>query len=156
MEFNGTFLASIISFLVFVYLMNKILYEPMAKIVEARKIFIDDNYSSADNNYQRADELTTQHDEKISDVRIEAKNKHNISVNEYKAQKSDIIQKAQEENDRELDNMRQELTNLSNETKEGLKGKMTDLANSIVEKVLGYRSEVQGFDDETVNRVLYH
>ena len=33
---------------------------------------------------------------------------------------------------------------------------MTDLANDIVEKVLGYRSEVQGFDNDTVNDILYH
>ena len=41
------------------------------------------------------------------------------------------------------------------ETKEALKGRMTDLANDIVEKMIGYRSEVQGFDNDTVNRILY-
>ena len=33
---------------------------------------------------------------------------------------------------------------------------LNDLANDIVEKVLGYRSEVAGFDDEAVNKILYH
>ena len=37
MEFNGTFLASIVSFIVFVFLMNKVLYAPMGKIVKERK-----------------------------------------------------------------------------------------------------------------------
>ena len=32
---------------------------------------------------------------------------------------------------------------------------MNDLANDIVEKVLGYRSEVQGFNDDAVNEILY-
>ena len=32
---------------------------------------------------------------------------------------------------------------------------MTDLANDIVEKMIGYRSEVQGFDNDAVNRILY-
>ena len=44
---------------------------------------------------------------------------------------------------------------ISNEAKEGLKSKMTDLANDIAEKVLGYRSEVQGFDNDKVNDILY-
>ena len=47
------------------------------------------------------------------------------------------------------------INNVSNETKEALKGRMTDLANDIVEKMIGYRSEVQGFDNDTVNRILY-
>ena len=33
---------------------------------------------------------------------------------------------------------------------------MTDLANDIVEKMLGYRSEVPYFDNEKVDRILYH
>ena len=45
--------------------------------------------------------------------------------------------------------------NLSNEVKNGLKSSMTNLANDIVEKVIGYRSEVQGFDEEVVNKVLW-
>ena len=48
------------------------------------------------------------------------------------------------------------LDNVSNEAKEELKSKMTDLANDIVEKVLGYRSEVQGFDNEKINEILYN
>ena len=53
MEFNATFLATIISFLVFVFLMNKILYEPMGRIVAERKTFIDEN------DYEMADETIT-------------------------------------------------------------------------------------------------
>ena len=34
MEFNGTFFATVISFLVFVFIMNKLLYEPIYKIVK--------------------------------------------------------------------------------------------------------------------------
>ena len=45
---------------------------------------------------------------------------------------------------------------MSNEVKANLRDRMADLANDIVEKVLGYRSEVQGFDNDTVNKILYH
>jgi flagellar biosynthesis/type III secretory pathway protein FliH len=48
------------------------------------------------------------------------------------------------------------LENISNETKDALKSSMTDLANDIVEKVIGYRSEVQGFDGKTVDEILYN
>lgn len=155
MEFNATFLASIISFLVFVFLMNKILYSPMEKIVRERQKFIDENFNSADENYKKADGLEHQREEKLVGAKNEARSKYNDSVNGFKAQKADILKQAQDKTNAELEEEYQKLNNISNDTKEGLKGRMTDLANDIVEKVLGYRSEVQGFDNDEVNRILY-
>lgn len=155
MEFNATFLASIISFLVFVFLMNKILYSPMEKIVKERQKFIDENFNSADENYKKADGLEHQREEKLVGAKNEARSKYNDSVNGFKAQKADILKQAQDKTNAELEEEYQKLNNISNDTKEGLKGRMTDLANDIVEKVLGYRSEVHGFDNDEVNRILY-
>lgn len=155
MEFNATFLASIISFLVFVFLMNKILYSPMEKIVKERQKFIDENFNSADENYKKADGLEHQREEKLVGAKNEARSKYNDSVNGFKVQKADILKQAQDKTNAELEEEYQKLNNISNDTKEGLKGRMTDLANDIVEKVLGYRSEVQGFDNDEVNRILY-
>ena len=50
MEFNATFLATIISFVLFVILMNKILYAPILNIMEQRKSFIYGNYSDDKKN----------------------------------------------------------------------------------------------------------
>ena len=155
MEFNATFLASIISFLVFVFLMNKILYAPMEKIVRERQSFIDDNFNSADENYKKADGLEHQREERLVGAKDEARTKYNNSISGYKAQKGEIVKQAQEESNNELAQAYEQLNNVSNETKEGLKGRMTDLANDIVEKVLGYRSNVQGFDNDEVNKILY-
>ena len=155
MEFNGTFLASIVSFLVFVFLMNKILYAPMEKIVRERQSFIDDNFNSADENYKKADGLEHQREERLVGAKDEARTKYNDSISGYKAQKGEIVKQAQEESNNELAQAYEQLNNVSNETKEGLKGRMTDLANDIVEKVLGYRSNVQGFDNDEVNKILY-
>lgn len=156
MEFNATFLASIISFLVFVFLMNKILYSPMEKIVKARQEFIDENIASAEANNKKADELSEERENKLSDAKNDARSKYLDSINEYKEQKNGIIAEAQEHSNNELAQAYEHLNNLSNEAKEGLKGRMNDLANDIVEKVLGYRSEVHGFDNDAVNKILYH
>ena len=50
MEFNATFLATIISFILFVFLMNKILYAPILNIMAERKAYIDGNYNLANEN----------------------------------------------------------------------------------------------------------
>ena len=136
MEFNGTFLVTIISFVLFVFVMNKILYEPINNIVAQRREFVDENLRTADINHKKANEY--------SDAVVDFKNK-----------KNDILKNAQCDADNELMQTYENLNNLSNEAKEGLKGRMTDLANDIVEKMIGYRSEVQGFDNDAVNRILY-
>ena len=155
MNFNGTFLATIITFILFVFVMNKVLYAPILGIMEQRKKFIDSNYKSAEENNSKSEALTEEKESKLSVARDEAKGEYNKAVDGYKAQKAEVVAEAQKNANEELERSRLELDNLSNEVKNGLKGSMNDLANDIVERVIGYRSEIEGFDDETVNSVLW-
>ena len=155
MEFNGTFFATIITFLVFVFLMNKILYAPILNIMQERKSFVDGNYETAKKNDVRSEKLLLKREEKLQDAKEEAKEIYNEMVDEYKAQKTQIVAEAQDLARNELEDSAIELENLSNEVKVGLRNSMTDLANDIVEKVIGYRSEITGFDEEVVNKVLW-
>lgn len=155
MEFNGTFLVTIISFVLFVFVMNKILYEPINNIVAQRREFVDENLRTADINHKKANEISAQKEEKLIGARNDARNKYSDAVVDFKNKKNDILKNAQCDADNELMQTYENLNNLSNEAKEGLKGRMTDLANDIVEKMIGYRSEVQGFDNDAVNRILY-
>lgn len=155
MEFNGTFLATIITFIVFVILMNKILYVPILAVMAERKAFVDGNYQAAEENDKKTSELNAEKESKLLEAKEEAKTKYNELLGEYKDQRSEVVTNAQGSASEELVRSEAELENVSNEVKNALKGSMTDLANDIVEKVIGYRSEVQGFDDDVVNKVLW-
>ena len=155
MEFNGTFFVSIISFVVFVFVMNKLLYEPIHKIVKERNNFINGNYEAAKNNNEKADELSKNRDTTLVGAREDAREKYNEILDGYKEQRSDIVKDAQEKSRNDLELAYDNLVNVSNEAKENLKSRMTDLANDIVEKVLGYRSEIQDFDSDKVDKILY-
>ena len=135
--------------------MNKILYAPIRNIATIRHEFIDDNYSSAEENDKKAEELSNEREEKLVEAKDDARKQYNEILGEYKSEKSEIIKSAQEEASKNLENEYNNLNSVSNETKETLKGRMTDLANDIVEKVLGYRSEIQGFDNDKINEILY-
>jgi F-type H+-transporting ATPase subunit b len=156
MEFNGTFFVSIISFLVFVFIMNKLLYEPVHKIVKERNDFINGNYDVANANNAKADELDENRNKKIIEAKEDGRGKYNELLAKFKEQRTDIVKNAQAKTHEELEKAYSDLSNVSNEAKENLKWKMTDLANDIVEKVLGYRSEVQGFDNDKINNILYN
>ena len=155
MEFNGTFLATIITFILFVFIMNKILYRPILGIMEERKNFIDSNYKNADENNSKTDELCAEKESKLNDAKDDARGKYLETVDEFKTQKADIVLEAQKCANEELERSRAELRELSDEVKNGLKGSMNELANDIVEKVIGYKTENEGFDEEVVNNVLW-
>jgi len=155
MEFNGTFLATIVTFLVFVYLMNKILYQPVLAIMAERKSYIDENYKTADDNNIKIQSLSQERESLLSNAKDTAKSQYNDALNEYKSKKAEFINDAQNEAKENFERSNADLENISNEVKDALKGSMTDLANDIVEKVIGYRSEVQGFDNEAVSKVLW-
>ena len=155
MEFNGTFLATIITFILFVFVMNKVLYAPILGIMEARKNFIDSNYKDANDNDAKSAELVAEKEEKLSDAKEQARGEYIAALEGYKAQKAEVIINAQNSAQTELEASKAELENLSNEVKEGLKSSMNDLANDIVEKIIGYRSEVEGFDDTKISEVLW-
>ena len=156
MEFNGTFFVTIISFILFVFFMNKMLYSPVRKIVNERNNYIQGNYDKAAENNQKAEELSKNREEKLVEAKDDAREKYNELLSEYKNERADIVNNAQNESNAELNVAYENLNNVSNEAKEGLKSHMTDLANDIVEKVLGYRSEIQGFDNTKVDDILYH
>ena len=47
MEFDATFLIALLSFLLFIFIMNKIFYAPVLKIMQERQSFVEQNYDSA-------------------------------------------------------------------------------------------------------------
>ena len=73
MEFNATFLVSIISFLCFMIIMQKILYAPVTKIVEEREQLIGDNYSKAKSAEEKTSSIYKDRDEKLFEATANAK-----------------------------------------------------------------------------------
>ena len=65
MEFNATFIVSIISFVVFVLIMNKIFYVPITKIVEEREKKLKENYDDADWYNQAAEGILKVRNDKL-------------------------------------------------------------------------------------------
>ena len=155
MEFNGTFLASIITFIIFVFLMNKVLYAPILNIMQERKNFIDGNYSAAEENDSKANKIAEEKDEMLVSAKDTARAKYVETLDDFKSQRAEMLVDAHDEAKNELEKGEFDLNNISNEAKHVLKGKMSELANDIVEKVLGYRSDVAHFDNEEVDKILY-
>ena len=53
-EFNATFIIAMFSFVVFIMIMNAILYKPVLKVINERQTYIDDNLNAAQNSKTKA------------------------------------------------------------------------------------------------------
>ena len=68
MEFNATFFVSIISFLVFTFIMNKIFYAPLNKIICVRDELVSKNYADSDEFNKNASEILEERDRRLADA----------------------------------------------------------------------------------------
>ena len=154
MEFNATFFVSGISFIVFALLMNAIMYNPLAKIVEQRKKFVDGNYEEADNANQKATNLIKDRAEKLAQAGSDARKVIITKTDDAKAKKVELCADAKNMANEELKNKKDDLkntsVNVSNELKQHVKG----MAETISSKILGEHTEISNVDEETINSIM--
>lgn len=130
-EFNATFLVSIISFVLFIMIMNAIFYNPILNIIKKREDYINSNYKESEsivgeaenleqtyrNQYEKAksssrkilnsevEKFQKEIDGKVSTAKLQARNS-------IKLQKEDLQKNAQEMK-KSIDNTTiEELTNI--------------------------------------------
>ena len=73
LEFNATFLVSMISFIVFIIIMNAIFYKPIFKVINEREKYINDRYDDAKNSKDKAQKLLDEKDKRLNETLFEAK-----------------------------------------------------------------------------------
>lgn len=136
LEFNATFFVAMFSFIIFMLMMNSILYKPLSKIVEQREGIINGNYSDAELTNQKIEDLATQHKENIEETRALAKEQFNQKIGNYKAQKDAILENAKSLVKKDLAIAQTELAGEEKSAKIVLESKVLDLASQIASKLL--------------------
>lgn len=136
MEFNATFLVSIISFLVFMYIMNAIFYEPLTKIIDEREGIVHDNYELSRQSRNKAEKLLKDKENRLTET---AKQSRQIMVDKTNEANSDYKTKvdlAKVKSNQKVEDLKAELSRSENDAKEVLNSHIENLAQTIVNKVL--------------------
>lgn len=154
MEFNATFIVSAISFIIFVVLMNIILYTPLQNIVEERKRTVDNNYNEANVNSEKSTALIKDRADKILKAGQDAKSVINAKSNDANLKRDEITQSAKDEAQQNLEANRVYFTNATQEAKEALKSDVVGLAQSISDKFLGSDEKIIGVDNELIEKIM--
>ena len=136
MEFNITFIISIISFIIFTALMNKILYKPLEEIVQKRENLISGNFSDAENANTEAKSLLDTKAEKLAKAKIDAKKITADKLQEANNEADEHIKNAKNKYSEYINSEKDNLSIQYNKIKQDMKDSTIDIAQIISDKLL--------------------
>ena len=153
MEFNATFIISFISFIIFIIIMNLILYKPINNIIEKRQKFIDENYNEANQNNEQSKNILEEKNKQIKQAHNNAKEKYNLANINAKEKKTQSIYYAKEQSKVDIEENIIDFNNQSNNAKNILKNDIIFLAQMICDKFIQSEDKVN-IQDELINKIM--
>ena len=136
MEFNATFLVSIVSFLVFMYIMNAIFYKPLTTVIDERENIVHDNYEHSRQAHNEAEEITKDKENRLAETAKQSRqmmvDKTNEANEDYKNKVADAKTKSNEK----VGILKEDLLRSEADAKNILNSHVENLAQTIVNKVL--------------------
>ena len=135
MEFNATFLVSAISFLVFVFLMNKIFYAPLTNVIIEREKLVDDTLNEAKNSKDEALNILKEREDKLNKAYNDSKKLISDSVENANLKSKEVTQKAKSDSVAEINKQKESLKQENDSL--DLNATVNDLAQTITAKILG-------------------
>ena len=135
MEFNATFLVSIVSFIVFIIIMNTIFYKPILKIIEGREEFINRNYNDAENSKEETQVLINKRETILTQALTESRKIISDTVNNANEKSKNLTDDAKLASSQKINITKTQLQEQEKEISKALS--IQDIAQSISNKVLG-------------------
>lgn len=136
-EFNATFLVAMLSFVVFIMIMNAIFYRPILNIMRKRDEYINSNYDEAKKLSEQAEKLDIKKAETIQQTQNECRTEIKNVVENAQGLASKNVQDARTEVKNEIQLKKDFLVRESEALEGVLKSSVvTDLASSITSKFM--------------------
>ncbi len=154
MEFNATFLISAVSFIVFIFIMNAILYKPVLEIMEKRAAYIKANKDEADSHKQHAKDLIDDKNKKIADAQRKSRDIVSSKAGALKEEKTKVLNDAKAQAGSYFSEQKQSLAAQKNETMNNMKHDVADLANNLTTKLMGFGVSFEPLSDAEVEEVM--
>lgn len=150
MEFDATFLIALLSFIVFIFIMNKVFYAPVLKIMQERQSFVEQNYDSAKTTKNEIKNKSEYMNSELEKSRNEARNMIAENSQNLKIQKSKKISEYKENLYNSITEQKDTLRDSAISAKEVLKDNVVDLAKEISQKILGSSVTTETIDKSQI------
>lgn len=154
LEFNATFIIAMISFVIFILIMNWIFYKPILGVIEEREKFINDHYNHAKNSKDKADALLKDKDERLNKTLSDSRKIVSNKVEEANKNSKTLTEEAKKSSQDKIEEAKKNLSLDEKNTTEAIKNNVKDLAENISSKILGENFGIDNVDYELVNKAL--
>ncbi len=154
MEFNATFFVTAISFIVFTFIMNKIFYAPLTKVIDEREEFINNAVTEAKDNTNQAENLLKNKEETLN-ATVEKTRKIITSAAEKANSDGDALtEEAKRQARLKIEDGKSSISKEKEAAQNELKSKVKDLAEIIASKVLQSETRIENVNNELIDRIL--
>lgn len=136
LEFNATFFVAMFSFIIFMMIMNSILYKPLARIQKERAELIQTENEATKITEEKTENLRQQQTLAIEKSKELAKDNFKKKVSKYKEHKEIILDTARNLAKKDLAIANAKLEGDEREAKVILKSQINELASAVASKVL--------------------
>lgn len=153
MQIDGTFVFVVISFLIFLFIIKAILFNPITKVIEKRNEFYDKNTDMKKSSKEKAQKLIEEKEKTLKNARAKAVEIiKNISEEENKKSNEEIKEEKTKANN-ELIKNQEALEKTSSEIKSGIKSEISIYVSDIISKILKEDIKIE-LNDEKINKHL--
>ena len=142
LEFNATFFVAMFSFIIFMRIMNSILYEPLERIQKERADVIKSENEATKLTEEKTVKLKQQQQANIEKSKDIARDNFNKKVSEFKERKETILSTARDLAKKDLAISNAELKGDEKEAKLLLKSQINLLASAVATKILNTNLEI--------------
>ena len=137
MEFNATFLVSIVSFLLFVGIMNKIFYIPLTDVIAKRNDLLDTNYFDAKKFDDDARAILTDRDNRLGEADTKSRKLISDRIESENSKGKALTDEASKKSAQDIKSRKAALEQEKEAAAPVLNSKVIGLAESIASKVMG-------------------
>ncbi len=134
---DWTLAVQAVNFLVFMYLINKFLFQPLLSLMEEREAELRGIYSESEALKEKANSILKEVEELLNRAKEEAKAKIDSAVKEAREERERIISEAQKLASQKVEKAKEEIWKSFEEEKGKLEREAEKIAQEIVKKILG-------------------
>ena len=137
LDLNNTLIIQLISFLVFIALINWVLIKPALKILNDRRVKAEGTEEDAAQLFSKSDEIIAEYETILSEAKTEASKERDRLKDEGIEKENGILKTVREESKKLIDQLKFEIGKESELALKEMKQHSDILSKEIAEKILG-------------------
>jgi len=143
-QFDYTVVATVLSFLLLVYLLGKYAWGPLMKVMEERRVNIESMLTQAENERQQADKIKREYQEEMRKARQEAQEVIAKATKVSEVRSAEILAAAHEESEKIKKSALVDIERERDRAIADVKAQVADLSVSVAEKIIRQKLDMKG------------